>query len=96
MQVAPEGELWWDPKRPDQTALWRSWIELGEKFFKAITTAPVPSDLRALRALKQSPLALDLYIWASHKAYSAARHNRSQRVPWIAGTNKEVAPLRFL
>jgi hypothetical protein len=41
MQVAPEGELWWDPKRPDQG----SWIELGEKFFQAITTVPVPTDL---------------------------------------------------
>jgi Plasmid encoded RepA protein len=84
MQVAPEGELWWDPKRPDQVNLWGSWIELGEKFFQAITAAPVPTDLRALRALKQSPLALDLYIWAAHKAYSAAVKNKSQFVPWIA------------
>jgi hypothetical protein len=84
MQIAPEGELWWNPKRPEQTALWESWIEIGERFFQAITTAPVPVDTRALRALKQSPLALDLYVWAAHKAYSAAVKNKSQFVPWIA------------
>ena len=84
MNVTAESELWWDPKRPDQIALWGSWIELGEKFFAAITAAPVPTDLRALRALKQSPLALDLYVWASHKAYTAAMKGKSQSVPWIS------------
>ena len=55
MQVAPEGELWWDARRPEQGVLWGSWIELGEKFFEAIMTRPVPLDMRALRALKRSP-----------------------------------------
>jgi hypothetical protein len=82
MNVRDEDELWWDPKRPDQVALWGSWVELGEKFFQAITESPVPSDLRALRALKQSPLALDLYIWATHKAFSAARKGKAQFIPW--------------
>ena len=53
MQVAPEGVLWWDEKQPDQTTLWESWIQLGEKFFEAITAAPVPVDMRA-----QSPEAI--------------------------------------
>ena len=44
----------------------------------------MPTDLRHLRALKQSPLALDLYVWATHKAYTAAIKNKSQFVPWIA------------
>ena len=71
MEVAPRGELWWDIKNPDQTALWGSWIKLGEDFYQAITAAPVPVDLRALRALKRSPLALDLYAWLTHEAYRA-------------------------
>ena len=45
MQVAPEGQLWWDPKRPDQGALWGSWIELGDKFAKALRLSPVPADM---------------------------------------------------
>lgn len=82
MEVAPEGELWWDIKNPDQTALWGSWIELGEKFFRAITAAPVPVDIRALKAIKRSPLALDLYAWLSHEAYRAHKSGRGRFVAW--------------
>lgn len=73
MNVSTRRELWWDPKHPEQVALFGSWVELGELFFQAITEAPVPGDLRALRALKRSPLALDLYNWSTHKALSVAR-----------------------
>lgn len=88
MKVAPKGELWWDPKHPDQDTLWGSWIELGEDFYEAITTAPVPVDMRALRALKRSPLALDLYAWASYRAYAAAKKNKAQFIPWTALMNQ--------
>ena len=82
MNVARRAELWWEPKKPDQITLFDSWVELGEDFFEAITTAPVPVDVRALRALKRSPLALDLYAWATHKAFSVSQRGRAQRVLW--------------
>ena len=82
MHVAPKGELWWSRKDPDQTALWRSWIELGEDFYSAITAFPVPADLRALRALKRSPLALDLYAWLSYEAYRAHNSGKSRFENW--------------
>ena len=66
MQVAPKGVLWWDDKQPDQAALWSSWIELGEDFYNASVTSTVPYDLRALRALKKSPLALDMYALVNY------------------------------
>jgi hypothetical protein len=88
MNVAAGRELWWDPKHPEQVSLFGSWVELGELFFKAITEAPVPGDLRALRALKRSPLALDLYNWSTHKALSVARRGQSQFIPW-AGLMKQ-------
>lgn len=81
MQIAPVGELWWDPKRPDQGVLWGNWIELGERFFQAITASPVPVDLRALKALKGSPLKLDLYALAVYKAYVANKKG-AQFIPW--------------
>jgi hypothetical protein len=82
MQVAPDGELWWDEKDPEQPALWGSWIELGDKFFQAITAAPVPVDIRALRALKRSPLALDLYAWLTHESYRAHKSGQGRFVAW--------------
>lgn len=82
MDVAPKGELWWDLKQPEQAALWESWIELGEDFFNAVVAAPVPVDMRALRALKQSPLALDLYAWATYRAFVVSRKGAPQFVPW--------------
>ena len=82
MDVAPEGVLWWDPQQPEQGTLWGSWIELGEKFFQSIVSSPVPLDVRALKALKRSPLALDLYAWASYKAWIANHKNAPQFVPW--------------
>lgn len=82
MVVASVAQVWWDPKRPDQLGLWDSWVELGERFFASIIAFPVPVDSRALRALKQSPLALDLYAWATHKAYAVSRKGKPQFVPW--------------
>jgi hypothetical protein len=82
MPVAPKGELWWDPKRPDQGTLWGSWIELGEDFFKALMDSPVPVDMRALRALKGSALALDLYVWAVWRADYATRKGEKQFMAW--------------
>jgi hypothetical protein len=82
MHVAPKGELWWDPKQPLQDSLWGSWIELGEDFFTAITTSPVPVDMRALRALKRSPLALDLYAWTGYRAFTVTKKGKAQFIPW--------------
>jgi hypothetical protein len=82
MQVAPKGELWWSVKDPQPTALWGSWIELGEDFFVAITAAPVPVDMRAIKALKRSPLALDLYSWLTYEAFRAHRSGKARYETW--------------
>lgn len=82
-KVASEGEyFWWDPKRPDQLTLMENWVELGEKFYQAIIAAPVPVDMRALRALKRSPLALDLYAWSTYRTYIVSRKGQAQFIAW--------------
>lgn len=82
MQIAAKGEFWWSQTNPEQIPLWKSWIELGEDFFKAITSAPVPMDIRALQALKQSPLALDLYAWLTYEAYRANKSGKVRFETW--------------
>ncbi len=42
-------------------------MTLSANFFEQLVAAPVPLDLRAVRALKKSPLALDLYAWATRR-----------------------------
>ena len=83
MQIAPKGELWWDFKSPEQPTLFGSWIELGEEFYNAIITAPVPLDKRALTALKRSPMALDLYSWATYKTFVLSHSRKKEQfIPW--------------
>jgi hypothetical protein len=65
--IADGYDLWWHPQEPDQAGLWESTLTLSEKFFNEITTAPIPIDMRALKALKRSPLALDLYLWLTFR-----------------------------
>jgi len=79
LKIADKYNLWWDPKQPDQVALWRSTVKLSEQFFGEVTTRPVPIDLRAIRALKQSPMALDLYCWAT---YRVSYLKRPTEIPW--------------
>lgn len=82
MLVTEASELWWNPKRPEQSILWGSWIELGQRFYEAITAAPVPVDMRALKALKRSPLALDLYSWLTYEAFRAHKSGKPRFETW--------------
>lgn len=82
MQISDSNELWWTPGKSKQDSLFESWVELGEVFYKTITAAPVPLDLRAIKALRNSPLGLDLYSLICLKTYTANRHGTPQMIPW--------------
>ena len=71
--VADRTEFWWNPKRPDDRTLWESMIRLGEEFFNEIIAHPVPLDMNTLRALKRSPLGLDLYLWLTYRTFGLKR-----------------------
>lgn len=80
-QITTERMLWWDEKHPEQTALFENYIVLDEKFYRSIIKNPVPIDMRALKALKQSPLALDYYIWLTYRMSYLAEETA---IPWSA------------
>lgn len=77
--IADDFMLWWNPKKPEQGVLWGSWVELSQQFFDLITERPVPVDMRVLRALKKSPLALDVYTWAT---YRVSYLSQSTTITW--------------
>ena len=67
--VADRTVFWWSEGKPDQSSLWESKIELGEKFFQEIINHPVPLNLNTLAALKRSTLGLDLYLWLVYRTF---------------------------
>ena len=87
--------LWWDAKDPGQAGLWQSTVTLSEAFFNEVVSRPIPVDMRALKALKRSPLALDAYCWLTYRASYA---KRPSVIPWSALAlqfGSDYAELRF-
>ena len=79
--VAKEFNIWWQTKSPEQPSLWDSTVMLDQDFFNEIIERPVPIDMRALQAIKQSPMALDIYTWLT---YRMSYLKRGTEIPWQA------------
>ena len=71
--IADRTEFWWSERQPDAPVLWNSTIRLGEEFFNEIIAHPIPLDLNSLKALKRSPLGLDLYFWLVYRTFTLKR-----------------------
>lgn len=82
MQIARKSVFWWSEKNPQQSVLWDSWIELTEEFYKAVTAEPLPLDVRILKHIKQSPLAIDLYTILNREAYRASKGGKPRFLAW--------------
>lgn len=80
-RIADKAILFWDPKSPEQAALWKSTVMLSERFFAEIVARPVPLDLTVLKALTRSPMAIDIYIWLTYRMFYL---KRPTTVPWPA------------
>src|SRR3990172_6514566 len=78
--IAKEYHLWWNPKSPDQTDLWQSPVTLNQDFFNEIINRPVPINMRALKAIKDSSMAIDLYCWLT---YRLSYLKQTTEIPWL-------------
>ena len=79
--VIAGGASWLKPLRglfPRQPP-WQPQIVLSQDFFEEITRSAVPVDLRAIRQLQRSPLAIDLYVWLT---YRMSYLRKPTVVPW--------------
>jgi hypothetical protein len=80
-KIAEAYDLWWKPSNPEQPDLWKSWVELSPKFFAELRDFSVPIDLRRVKMLRRSPLALDIYTWWT---YRFSYLTKQTEVPWEA------------
>lgn len=81
LSVADKCELWWDPQSPTQITTVGSYVRLSERFFDEVINNPVPVNMRAMRWLKKSPLALDIYTWLT---YRMSYLSKPTVIPWEA------------
>lgn len=65
----------------DQQTLWPGHIELSGRFYETMLEFAVPLAATALRALKGSSLALDVYSWLAHRLL---RLRKPAFIPWPA------------
>jgi hypothetical protein len=79
--IADDYDIAWDPheRSDDSLTLWTSKVTLSPKFFTEMTASPVPIDLRALKALKRSPMRLDIYSWLTWRMFTV---KRPTQIPW--------------
>lgn len=77
LQFAEDYTLFFDENEHErQESLFSSEIVLTEKFFNEITAHCIPLDLRAVLALQQSPLELDIYQWLAYRMFSLRTSTR--------------------
>jgi hypothetical protein len=67
MNIADKAHILWDPESPNDIDVFKSQVTLGEVFFEEIRKTPIPVDIRAINALKDSSLALDIYFWLTYR-----------------------------
>lgn len=61
MPMIDDAVLWWE----DQPGPSR--FVLGDRYYHHLIDRPVPVDIRALQALRLSPLAMDIYCWLTYR-----------------------------
>lgn len=79
----------WTPQRADDAGKWYSCIDLSQRFYDEIIERPVPIDLRAYKALRKSPLAMDVYTWLTFRMSYTMRRTRPIRwegLQWQMGS----------
>jgi hypothetical protein len=80
INIADEFYFFWSHKEPGQGTLLENKIILTEGFFNEILRSPVPLDLRIIKILKKSPLALDIYTWLTYRM--SYLDKPSAPIPW--------------
>lgn len=73
----------WLRREGNQTVMWPGVLELSGDFFASLQEHAVPLDPTALRSLRHSSLALDLYTWLATRLHRVNRLD-GVKVSWRA------------
>lgn len=71
----------WFPENAEQKALWSSNVKLSDEYFNSLINHAIPLDERALAALSNNALALDIYSWLAQRLYRV-QIGQPEFVPW--------------
>lgn len=71
----------WFPKDECQRVLWTSHIQLTDDYFEELMKHAVPLDERALGALKNSAMGLDIYCWLAQRLHRIP-YGKPQFISW--------------
>lgn len=81
VMLADDLNCWWTPQTENEAGKWQSTVKLSEKFFNECVEHKLPFDMRAIKPLRSSPLALDIYMWLTHRMSYLSRRTV---IPWVA------------
>jgi Plasmid encoded RepA protein len=60
--------LWWNrPTDPNQSDLWQSQILLTDPLFEELLVNSSPVNMQAIKAMRRSPMELDIYCWLTYR-----------------------------
>jgi hypothetical protein len=68
-QPVEQFDAWLANRETGQQALWPGLLVLSDGYFNSLVENAVPLDNRALMALSDSALALDVYTWLAHRLH---------------------------
>jgi hypothetical protein len=73
----------WGGKDERQRVFWPAVVELSPRYYDSLTKHAVPLDERAIGALANSPVALDVYAWLAQRLHRVDPH-RPQFITWVS------------
>lgn len=71
----------WLTKDDRQRVLWPAVVRLSQEYFESLRNHAVPLDERAIAALANSPMALDVYAWLAQRL---CRVTKPQFIRWVS------------
>lgn len=66
---------------PDQVPIWSSEVRFSPRFYKSLSEHAVPLDVRAIKAIRHSARALDVYCWLASRLW---RVQKPTRIRWTS------------